>query len=783
MTQLLTGLLRALLPLAFLGLAAAQAHAAAYTLPGALPPGCTASAGTYTCSALTLGNNDTLTLGAPLPATINVTGNFNTGNRPFINTAGAASDLSINVTGSVSVGNQGQINGALTATGALNLGNSTAVSRCVRSSSSATISLGNNASVGGVCCGAPGSCTSSCVVNNSGSPMPALCSASPSPSTPGRFNAFEPSTAAGSVSGVIRTKIAGSALNVAVVAVDTTGTGVASGFTGNVRVELLDSSSNTGAMNASTGCRSSWTVASGTTASTASFAASDNGRKNVTLNVASIWRDARVRISYPATGTATVVGCSNDNFAIRPASFNNVRVTDANWQTAGTTRNLDNGSNVHKAGRPFTVRATAINGAGATSTTYTGTAVGVASACTGTACGGAVGALALSATAAAGQINFNAANYAEAGAFSLQLVDTSFAAVDALDGSTSADINISSTPVTVGRFVPNHLEIVAPNAPVLRTFGSSTCATRSFTYFGQPFDYHTAPQATVLARSYTGTATASTTTNYPNARLEAITVGQSLTLSPAATAVTRTPATPTPTITANGNGSARIVNLDSDRLTLVRPSTQINPLNATLTLAWSASVQETGTGVGSGTGSISTAAPLLVSGIGFDVPNEFRYGVLKLSSAYGSELINLAVPVELQYWNGSTFATNAQDSCTTLPLSSLALGTYRGNLAACETAPGSASVVFTNGRGLLRMLPPGSGNAGSVDATINLGAVAAGQQCPAVGGAASATAAVTAGMPWLQGKQAAAAAYNQNPAARISFGQYRSPLIHLREVY
>ena len=35
----------------------------------------------------------------------------------------------------------------------------------------------------------------------------------------------------------------------------------------------------------------------------------------------------------------------------------------------------------------------------------------------------------------------------------------------------------------------------------------------------------------------------------------------------------------------------------------------------------------------------------------------------------------------------------------------------------------------------------------------------------------------------LQGKQAAAAAFNRNPVARISFGQYRSPLIHLREVY
>lgn len=792
----MNSLLRTLLWLT-LALAAAPALAVNYVFPGSMPAGCSGSAGSYTCGALSLGNSDTVTIGAPRPATIAINGDLDV-NRAVINAAGSPADLSIVVTGTLSVGNQGQINGSvraasmsnpggraniggsLTTNGALSLGNSATVAQCAQSTSAATITLGSGATVGGVCCGALGSCSSSCVVTSGGAAMPALCTAPPSPSAPGRFNAFDTATAAGSVNGVIRTKVAGSAFSVAAVAVNTTGTGVASGFTGSVRVELLNSSSNTGALNSSTGCRSSWVVASGTTASTLNFAATDNGRKNITLTTTNAWRDARVRISYPATGTATVVGCSSDNFAVRPASLANLRATDANLQTAGTTRPLANsaatGGNVHKAGRPFTVRATAVNAAAtpAATSNYTGTPTVLVTPCVGAACSATLGTLTLTPAATAGVINTATASYTEAGAFNLQLVDSSFASVDASDGSTPAEMNIASSTVTIGRFVPNHFELVLLTTPVLRTF-NSTCTPRSFTYLGQPFGYTTAPQATVLARNAAG----ATTANYPNAKLGALVRSQTYTPLIGATPGLDSSTATLPSITANGSGTATLAAQTSDLLRVVRPTTTpMAPFNASINLTWSVTDSSE---TGSGNGSITTTTPLSMANIAFDQGNEFRFGALKLGSAYGSELINLAVPVELQYWNNGGFVTNADDACTTLPTNSLALGTYRGNLAACETAPGSASVAFTNGRGLLRMLPPGSGNAGSADATINLGAVATGQQCSAIGVAASP--AVTAGMPWLQGKRPAAATYNQNPAARISFGQYRSPLIHLREVY
>ncbi len=789
-------LFRAALMLA-LWAGAAPAFATAYVFPGTLPAGCSGSGPSYTCGSLTLGNSDTIAIGAPRPATITVNGNLDVG-RALINASGLASNLTVTVTGTLSVGNQGQINGSvsaasmtnpggraniggsLTTSGSLSLGNSSTIAQCVRSSGAATITLGNGTTAGGVCCGALGSCTSSCVVNNTGAAMPALCaSPPPSASTAGQFNAFDTATAAGSVTGVIHTKVAGAAFNLAVAAINTAGTGLATAFAGSVKVELLDSSNNSAALVSGTGCRSSWALAAGTASSTLTLAASDQGRKNIALTITNSWRDARVRVSYPATGTPTVVSCSTDNFAIRPASFASFSATDANYQTAGTTRTLANmaltGGNVHKAGQPFTVRATAVNGAGSPATTsnYTGTPTAFISACAGAACGGTLGTLTLSPAATAGVIN-TTASYTEAGAISLQLVDSSFANVDAADGSTTAEKNISSPALAIGRFVPDHFEmVVAGTGPTLRTFNSSTCSPRSFTYLGQPFGYATVPQATVYARNAAG----NTTANYPDTRLNALVRNQAYALLPPGALITS--ATTLPVLVANGDGTATLTTQATDRLTITRPTTTpLAPFNADISLTWSVSDNSA---TGTGNGPITMTAPLSMPSIPFDMGNEFRFGVLKMGSGYGSELISLGVPVELQYWNGNAFITNANDQCTTLATSALALGNFRSNLAACETAPGAATVTFTAGRGLLRMLAPGSGNAGSVDGTINLAAVAAGNQCSAVG--APATPATTVNMPWLQGRLGAAGTYNVNPSARFSFGQYRSPLIHLREVY
>ena len=602
------------------------------------------------------------------------------------------------------------------------------------------------------------------------------------PSTgPGSFNAFDTSTAAGSTTGVIKTKVAGSSFDLAIVALDAAKTAVATSFTGDVKVELLDASDNSGAVDASTGCRATWTSVLST--DTLTFASGNAGRNDITLSQNNSWRDVRVRMSYPATGTASVVACSTDNFAIRPSSFASFSASDLDWANAGTTRTLANasatGGNVHKAGQPFTIRATAVNAQAtpATTTNYTGAPTATISACAGTACTASFGTLTVNLTAAAGVINNTAASYSEAGAFSLQLNDTSFASVDGADGSTAADITIASPVITVGRFVPDHFAVTSLITPVLRTFNSSACATRSFTYVGQPFGYATAPQATVQARNAAG----GTTTLYAGAmwKLTASSVAQAYSpLSPASPGLDVSSAT-APSVTSNNNGTGVLAASSIDTLKFARSATTpLAPFNAAITLTWSAS-DATEAAV-SGNGTITTTAPLAFSNIAFDSGNAFRYGVLKLSNAYGNEYNNLTVPIEAQYWDGLRFATNASDHCTSVPTGSVAMGNYQRNLAACETAIAPATVRLSSGRNFFTLVRPGAGNAGSVDLGLQLGASASGSTCTAVGTSASASA---ANLPWLQGKWGSATNYDANPAARASFGQYKSPLIYLRESF
>jgi MSHA biogenesis protein MshQ len=599
---------------------------------------------------------------------------------------------------------------------------------------------------------------------------------------PGRFNAFDPATPAGALAGVIRTQVAGAPFTVAVVALDAARTVVQTDFTGTVKVELLDARDSGGALDEATACRASWTPIPGRAAQTLTFTAADRGRRAMTLSgEPEAWRDVRVRMSYPATGTPTSVGCSTDNFALRPARFDGPLASDTDSRSPGTGRALANlnaaGGAVHRAGRPFTVRAVAVNAAGAVTANYAGLPVASIGPCTGAACGGALGTLLLSTTAVAGVLADPAATYSEAGAFALQLEDTTFADADAGDGSSDAERTIASAVANVGRFVPDRFELEPLIAPVLATFGDTACATRSFTYVGQPFGWASAPQAVVRAVAADGTPTA----NY---------AGPLWKLSPAGLAQAYGPLAPAqpgldtggigaPLVVSNGDGTGVVAAALADRLRFVRPAGAPSaPFDADITLAWRATDDSEAAVAGNGT--IDTPAPLVFPGIAFDAGAAFRYGVLRLANAYGSELTALPVVVEAQWWNGQGFVVNAADHCTALPATSVAFAGWQRGLAACETGLAPTPLRLAAGRGFFTLRRPGAGNAGSVDLALQLAAPAAGQTC---GAAAAPVAAVPAALAWLRGRWNGAAGYDADPRARASFGQYRSPLLHLREVF
>lgn len=605
--------------------------------------------------------------------------------------------------------------------------------------------------------------------------------------TPGRFDAFDTATAVNATAGFITTKIAASTFNLDLIALNTaTPAAIQTNFTGDVKVELLGNIA-TGITLGSGNCPQTSTVL-GT--STATFAAADQGRKNnvqfdttAYAELANAWRDVRVRISYPATGTATVVSCSGDNFAIRPASLSSVLARDQDWTTAGTARSLNNtsvnGGNVHKAGRPFSISAEARNSANTITSNYNGTPALSAVPCDGSGSGCTVNVGTVSAaswTAASGVVSTGTANYSEVGTFGLRLEDTSFAVVDNSDGSTAAQRNIPlSATVLVGRFVPDYFEVAVAsgNTPQFKTFNDATCASRSFTYIGQPFGYVTVPRAVITARNASGVATA----NYQNAWWKITGTGVQQTYASVSGTVTGVNINAPEVVANNNNTGTGTITVDAGDLVrfnrnTTTPQASFNA-NIVLTVAASDTSESSGT--------ITTATPAVFNGGGtgieFDAGNAFHYGILKLSNAHGSELLSLPVPAQVQYWNGSGFVTNTADHCTSIAASAVSMSNFQKNLNACETTT-TFGGRFANGKGSLVLSAPGANNTGSVDLRINL-ASESGNACVPPSSNITAT---SAAQDYLRGKSAGS--YEADPGGRASFGVRKSgPVIYTREIY
>lgn len=595
-----------------------------------------------------------------------------------------------------------------------------------------------------------------------GEPYPAVV-------PPGAFNAFETATAAGAVVGVIHTRMAGSAFSLDVVAV--TAGAQASGFTDTVKVELLGNVATGIALDAQN-CPASFTVLQ--TVSPAP--AITGGRSTVSFAaVPDAWRDVRLRISYPATAP-TVSSCSTDNFAIRPSMLA-VSAWDADWATSGSARALDNagaaGGNVHKAGQPFTISAAAYNAAAAITGNYQGSPSVQATACSQPAPACANGTLTLGVWSGSGTVSTSTASYSEAGSFNLTLQDTAFASVDAGDG-TPADCTgyyLCSAAVAVGRFVPDHFAVAPGNMPQLKTFNSTACAARPFTYIGQPFGYVIPPQVLVIAQN----AANATTTNYrgnlwkiataPGApdcmtnpdvcTLVSGSVLQSYAYSTSSGALPGWDSTQvalgTPNVAANNDGTGTVIGASGDLLAFLRSQAAPQaPFAASITLTESVT-DSSETGCGTANCEINTLVPLAFSPVAFDAGNEFRYGRLKLSNAYGSQVLALPVPMLAQYWNGAAFVANAADDCTAIPAGNVALAP-----SGIVTSP-AWNNPFVKGDGGLRLSAPNA--SGYADITV---------MAP----------------PYLQGAWTGAA-YNQNPAARATFGIYKgsSNFIFQREDY
>jgi hypothetical protein len=571
------------------------------------------------------------------------------------------------------------------------------------------------------------------------------------------------------------TKRAGVAFNLDLVALATNGN--LQNYNNPVIVQLLDSSDNS-ALPDTNGCRSSWSTITTLSPNPGSV----NGQTTVgPFTVANAYREVRVRVTN--AGGASRIGCSTDNFSIRPTSFT-VTSTDA-------TQTGSSGTPVIAAGANFNLTAAAVAGYDATPLIDTAQVVGTPAA--GTLAGSFNPAPIGTGTAVG-----NAFSYSEVGNFGLNtnaVYDSSFTSVDQpadctadfsntlVGGQYGCNFGSAAVPQNTGvsgfgRFIPDHFALTTQTL-------TPPCAS-NLTYMGQPFTLN----VSVEARNAVDDVTLNYQGAYAPATVSIAAEDQALAnqandlgsrvgglgspswvngtyaIATAAAAFSR-PAIPVATpLAPNGGGpfDTLVVGIkvsDSDSVLLTDP---VPDLRATTT------------GICTAPGTLP-ATDCDAKQIGASL--KMRYGRLRLNSAYGSNLLDLLVPVRAEHvsnFNGATpvFSLNTEDSCTVVPATAVAHGNATGVTLAAS--PILAGAILAAGRGSVRLQKPTSGVIGTVDLALNLTATANDSSC--VSPPLPAT--IGSGLTWLQWPWCAG---KTDPNARVKFGSSKAPYIYLHERY
>lgn len=501
------------------------------------------------------------------------------------------------------------------------------------------------------------------------------------------------------------------------------------------------------------------------------FAVSDTGRKTLpnNFNLSKAYRKLRCRVTDTNISPA-VRGCSSDDFTVRPQAFivtSSNANADASGSSASATPMVKAGTNFALAAATGVAGYDAAPKVDATKLEWLNApAGGRASPGTGTVTGAfsvAVPSPALPAVATDSVATGSAFAYDEVGYFRFQaggVYDDIFSMDSGDQANGDCTNDFSSSPVggkygckfgnTVatnyfGRFVPDHFDTAVIQG----------CDTGGFSYSGQPF------RVTTTARNLAGGTTLNYDADAPggvNAYSKAVTLS--------AWDNTGAVSNPGPGVLTNNTIVASLFH--SGVANTANPPTMTSPLYTFTSLKTSPAIVRLRAIDAEGISSLRPPPLTVTEGL-----TEIRSGRLRLQNVYGSELLDLPIPLEAQYWVGNYYATNKADNCTIIPASSIMMDSYANHLSACETQLYPAgNPVFAEGKPAspgVKLTKPGAGNAGSVNLSVNISTTPAGKTC--VG--ASETNATAAGIPW----------FGANPVSRATFGIYKTPIIYLRENY
>ena len=530
---------------------------------------------------------------------------------------------------------------------------------------------------------------------------------------PGAFNAVD--TGANGVTGRLQTKVAGSAFAVDLIALNATRDAQQAGYAGTVSVDLLDASDVTEVPDPITRCSSRWSVAQ--PLGNFTFATGD-GRQPVTgIVYGNALRIVRFRITQ---SDGAIRSCSADSFSMRPAAFN-LALSGPAAAASYTAASVP----THRAGRPFTVQATATLAGGSPATNYNGQPTLVA---LGSMLGANLGVISADNWVVSGGIaQTDNARYSEAGVVTIRATDAQFASIDVDDTSLAGDADdagrTAAGQINAGRFIPDHFTFTVVLAEL-------TAGCASFTYAGQPLIFAMQPVGHITAEAFGGTTTVNYDSDSGLYKLPA-NLPQSTYSVYDDPAIAGTPAIDLTTVPADDNDVIEIgdgvaeVRLTAGSLALQRPANPAPPYPAEIQINLGALGEPDGVDFDPGTpgrfGEAAAGNGIPFTGAGS--PKQIRFGRLVMDNAYGSELLPLDVPLRTEYWVGSGgssgFAQNALDNCTSLPQANAVL---TGAFVASNNISVSAMIPSTlaGGRGAIRLTAPSPSQDGQVAVTANL---------------------------------------------------------------
>ena len=266
----------------------------------------------------------------------------------------------------------------------------------------------------------------------------------------------------------------------------------------------------------------------------------------------------------------------------------------------------------------------------------------------------------------------------------------------------------AGTSASIGRFIPDHL-VVEGNTPLLQ---DATC--NAFTYQDQPFGFNVDPVLTmtayntnnVITRNYGGDfwkyALAS-----PVPLPSRIYINQ---VSPLASTLSTdlSAGSVVLTGTADFDGVGQLT-ISGDKLTYLKSAVSPVALDAPFTASMKLNVPSAELTDSDGVASVAFSS----NNIG---NTNIRWGRWFLENAFGPETQPLTVVGQAQYFDGTQFVTNVDDSCTPLTIASvptLTLSNFTGNLSALDTVL-TTPLVPTSGVAAFILSAPGVNHEGTV---------------------------------------------------------------------